>query len=198
MRCCGTVLRCWSLTTVRPTALPSCCRAADVRRVTHEKNRGYGRACDSAFEYTLAHGYEVLVTIDCDGQHSPQRIPLFVAAARGCRHRLRQPLLGKVRRRQPAAGRSPQDQRRGHGRIEQPTRSESDRRILRIQGLSRRRPGTFDIKEPGYAMPLELWVQAAHAKLRIVELRGAVDLFGGGAFFRRIAGRRPDAAAILS
>src|SRR5438045_8100533 len=53
----------------------------DIRRVTHEKNRGYGAALRSAFDYTLAHGYEVLVTIDCDGQHTPQRIPLFVAAA---------------------------------------------------------------------------------------------------------------------
>jgi dolichol-phosphate mannosyltransferase len=28
----------------------------------------------------------------------------------------------------------------------------------------------FDLTEPGYAMPLELWVQAAHAGLRIREL----------------------------
>jgi dolichol-phosphate mannosyltransferase len=28
----------------------------------------------------------------------------------------------------------------------------------------------LDITEPGYAMPLELWVQAAHRNLRVVEL----------------------------
>src|SRR5437762_35754 len=53
----------------------------DVYVVRHERNLGYGGALRSAFEYTLAHGYEVLVTIDCDGQHQPRRIPLFVAAA---------------------------------------------------------------------------------------------------------------------
>jgi dolichol-phosphate mannosyltransferase len=28
----------------------------------------------------------------------------------------------------------------------------------------------LDITEPGYAMPLELWVQAAHLELKIVEM----------------------------
>ena len=35
----------------------------------------------SAFDYTLGQGFDLLVTIDCDGQHSPKRIPAFVAAA---------------------------------------------------------------------------------------------------------------------
>jgi len=55
----------------------------DVERVTHEKNQGYGAALRSAFAHTLANGYDVLVTIDCDGQHEPQRIGQFVAAAEG-------------------------------------------------------------------------------------------------------------------
>ena len=36
--------------------------------------------------------------------------------------------------------------------------------------IARRRLAQLDITEPGYAMPLELWVQAAHAKMKIVEL----------------------------
>jgi glycosyltransferase involved in cell wall biosynthesis len=51
-----------------------------IHLVTHEQNRGYGAALQSAFDYALAHRYDVLVTIDCDGQHEPQRIPKFVAA----------------------------------------------------------------------------------------------------------------------
>src|SRR5438128_12660070 len=35
--------------------------------VTHEHNRGYGAALISAFGYALREGYEVLVTMDCDG-----------------------------------------------------------------------------------------------------------------------------------
>src|SRR5262245_40604948 len=47
---------------------------ADIKTIRHEKNRGYGAALKTAFEYAVANKYDVLVTIDCDGQHTPQRI----------------------------------------------------------------------------------------------------------------------------
>ena len=52
----------------------------DIRVVTHNENRGYGAALLSAFAYAQEHNFEKLVTIDCDGQHEPQRIPQFFAA----------------------------------------------------------------------------------------------------------------------
>ena len=52
----------------------------DIRLVTHKENRGYGAALRTAFDYASENGFEVIVTIDCDGQHEPQRIPSFVAA----------------------------------------------------------------------------------------------------------------------
>ena len=51
--------------------------------ITHPQNRGYGAALQSAFQYAIDHQYEFLVTIDCDGQHEPQRIPMLVEA---CQH----------------------------------------------------------------------------------------------------------------
>src|SRR5262249_35915441 len=53
-------------------------RQDDLHIVRHAKNRGYGAALLSAFDYAVRHEYELLVTIDCDGQHEPQRIPRFV------------------------------------------------------------------------------------------------------------------------
>ena len=142
----------------------------DIRRVTHEKNRGYGAALRSAFEYTLAHGFDVLVTIDCDGQHTPQRIPLFVEAARDA------DIVSGSRYLETFSGDSlpPADRRR----INQQITVELNRRLgLNLTdafcGFKAYRASaleTFDITVPGYAMPLELWVQAAHAKLKIVEL----------------------------
>ncbi|HEV2968872.1 MAG TPA: glycosyltransferase family 2 protein [Pirellulales bacterium] len=142
----------------------------DVRRVTHEVNRGYGAALRSAFDYTLAHGYEVLVTIDCDGQHTPQRIPLFVAAARDA------DIVSGSRYLERFDGDSlaPADRRR----INLQVTAELNRRLgLNLTdafcGFKAYRSSALealDIKEPGYAMPLELWVQAAHARLKIVEL----------------------------
>ncbi|WP_435005524.1 glycosyltransferase family 2 protein [Tundrisphaera lichenicola] len=50
-----------------------------VRVVRHERNRGYGAGIDSAFRYTVENGFDGLVTIDCDGQHEPERIPELAA-----------------------------------------------------------------------------------------------------------------------
>jgi dolichol-phosphate mannosyltransferase len=142
----------------------------DVYRVTHEQNRGYGAALRSAFEYTLAHGYDVLVTIDCDGQHSPQRIPRFVEAARDA------DLVSGSRYLEQFAGDSQPPE--GRRKINATITTEINARLgLNLTdafcGFKAYRAGAlerFSIKETGYAMPLELWVQAAHAKLKIVEL----------------------------
>src|SRR5271165_6825039 len=47
---------------------------ADFQVISHPQNRGYGAALISAFAYALEHNYDVLVTMDCDGQHEPSRI----------------------------------------------------------------------------------------------------------------------------
>ena len=52
----------------------------EVRVIHHSENRGYGAALRTAFEFAVVEDYEIVVTIDCDGQHEPQRIPRFVAA----------------------------------------------------------------------------------------------------------------------
>src|SRR3954447_1323320 len=47
-------------------------RQRDLHVITHPQNRGYGAALVSAFEYVRQHSeYDVLVTMDCDGQHEP-------------------------------------------------------------------------------------------------------------------------------
>ncbi len=53
-----------------------------LRVVHHEKNRGYGAALVSAFNYAIEHDFEYIVTLDCDGQHQPKRIPRFVHACK--------------------------------------------------------------------------------------------------------------------
>ena len=142
----------------------------DVHVVRHEHNRGYGAALVSAFEYALGHGYDVLVTIDCDGQHEPQRIPQFVAAAAEADivsgSRYLQPLPGDT---------APPEARR---RINQIITAEVNRRLglaltdafCGFKAYRRTALAELRITEPGYAMPLEVWVQAVRAGLSIVEL----------------------------
>jgi glycosyltransferase involved in cell wall biosynthesis len=146
-------------------------RRGDVKVVTHEHNRGYGAALLSAFQYAQDQDFELLVTIDCDGQHEPQRIPQFFEA---CTEGV--DIVSGSRYLEVFEGDSaPPAQRR---RINEQVTAELNRRLglnltdafcgfkcYRVDALRK-----FNISEPGYAMPLEVWVQAAAAGLRIIEL----------------------------
>ena len=48
--------------------------------ITHPRNQGYGSALISAFEFFRSSEFDVLVTMDCDGQHEPNRIPVLLEA----------------------------------------------------------------------------------------------------------------------
>ncbi|MEX0676397.1 MAG: glycosyltransferase family 2 protein [Pirellulales bacterium] len=145
-------------------------RRGDIQRITHERNLGYGAALRSAFQWTLAQGYDVLVTIDCDGQHEPQRIPEFVAAA------ARAQIVSGSRylERLDDASVPPEDRRRINVEIT----AELNRRLglqltdafCGFKAYRREALAALTITETGYAMPLEVWVQAARASLSIVEL----------------------------
>src|SRR5215210_7254240 len=50
-----------------------------VQVIRHPRNRGYGAGLRSAFRRTLEGGYDGLITLDCDGQHEPARIPEVAA-----------------------------------------------------------------------------------------------------------------------
>jgi dolichol-phosphate mannosyltransferase len=142
----------------------------DVHIVTHPKNRGYGAALRSAFDFAIQQGYDTLVTIDCDGQHEPQRIPEFVEACDSA------DIVSGSRYLQRFEGDSqPPADRRG---INEQITEELNRRLClkitdafcgfkayHVPALTK-----LNLTEEGYAMPLELWVQAVHAGLRIKEL----------------------------
>ena len=48
--------------------------------LTHSRNRGKGRALRTGLTYAKEAGYRYALTIDADGQHFPEDIPLFTAA----------------------------------------------------------------------------------------------------------------------
>ena len=55
-------------------------RAAGVRVLQHERNRGKGAALLTGFEAASAAGFTHVITLDADGQHPPDCIPSFLAA----------------------------------------------------------------------------------------------------------------------
>jgi glycosyltransferase involved in cell wall biosynthesis len=142
--------------------------------LTHPVNRGYGAALSSAFDYAIAHGYDALVTIDCDGQHQPRLIP-ELAAALFPEDGERVDIVSGSRYLQIFDGDSlpPVDRRRINAEV---TEQLNERLGLNLTdafcGFKAYRTSAlkqFDITDPGYAMPLQLWVQAAARGLTIVE-----------------------------
>jgi|HubBroStandDraft_4_1064222.scaffolds.fasta_scaffold165835_2 glycosyltransferase involved in cell wall biosynthesis len=141
-----------------------------LRVLTHEKNRGYGAALISAFEYALEKGFDYLVTMDCDGQHEPSRIPVLLEAICGVDIVSGSRYLRDFRQDTPAPG----DRRRINAIITQEinarwclnlTDSFCGFKAYRREALEKLR-----ITEMGWGMPLQLWVQAARQGLRIREI----------------------------
>lgn len=136
----------------------------------HAQNQGYGAALRTAFDFVIANGYDVVVTIDCDGQHQPKRIREFVDAA------VDADIVSGSRYLRDFAGDSPAPEERR--RINRLLTDELNRRLnlnltdafcgfkaYRGEALAK-----LEVAENGYSMPLELWVQAASLGLRITEL----------------------------
>lgn len=48
-----------------------------VNVISYRENRGKGAALKSGFTWALTHGFEGVITLDADGQHDPQAIPLL-------------------------------------------------------------------------------------------------------------------------
>lgn len=142
----------------------------DITVIRHTTNRGYGAALKTAFEYTLSQGFEGVVTLDCDGQHQPKRIPAFIDMARSA-----DIVSGSRYLHHFDGDNAPPEERLF---INRRITADLNRRLgldltdsfcgfkaYRAEALRH-----FEITDTGYAMPLQLWVQAAEAGLKIVEM----------------------------
>jgi dolichol-phosphate mannosyltransferase len=145
-------------------------REKEVRLITHPVNRGYGAALITAFTYAVEHEFDVLVTMDCDGQHEPARIPVLLEAIGDADIVSASRYLRDFRQNSLA----PRDRMQINRRI---TAELNERLGLHLtdafcgfKAYRREALGKLHITEPGWGMPLQLWVQAARLGLRIKEV----------------------------
>jgi dolichol-phosphate mannosyltransferase len=141
-----------------------------VQVIRHAKNRGYGAGLQSAFQRALESQYDGVVTIDCDGQHEPSLIPTIAA-------RLDQADIVSGSRYLKVfdpSQRPPEQRRRINMEVTrwlneclgfQLTDAFCGFKAYRSSALAR-----FDISDDGYAMPLQVWVQAAEHGMKVIEL----------------------------
>ena len=139
-------------------------------RIDHATNGGYGAALISAFRFALESNYDVLVTMDCDGQHEPARIPVLLEAIHDCDIVSGSRYLRDFRQDTPA----PTDRRFINDTI---THAINARYGLNLtdafcgfKAYRRETLAKLHITERGWGMPLQLWVQAARQELRVKEI----------------------------
>ncbi|HEY1379990.1 MAG TPA: glycosyltransferase family 2 protein [Gemmataceae bacterium] len=145
-------------------------REPGLRLITHPRNRGYGAALASAFADAVEQRYDVLVTMDCDGQHEPARIPVLLEAIHDADIVSGSRYLRDFRQNTPV----PEERLRINRQV---TAEINDRYGLNITdafcGFKAYRGAALAklrITEPGWGMPLQLWVQAARLGLRVKEV----------------------------
>ncbi len=138
--------------------------------IRHPKNRGYGAGLRSAFQRTLERGYDGLVTLDCDGQHEPSMIPEVAShldeadIVSGSRY---------LKVFDPSQV-PPEERRRINVEVTRwlneclglgLTDAFCGFKAYRASALEK-----LDITDDGYAMPLQVWVQAVEHGLKVVEV----------------------------
>lgn len=142
----------------------------DIHLLVHRENGGYGAALKSAFDYAVHHRYDFVVTIDCDGQHEPQRITQLAAA---CRHA--DIVSGSRYLESPDSTKQvPNDRLLINRTITKELNQQLGLNLTDafcgFKAYRTRALADLQLTETGYAMPLELWVQAAWHGLRITEV----------------------------
>lgn len=150
--------------------------------IRHGENRGYGQSLKDAFDWAAMRGYDWVLTMDCDEQHEPASIPDFMQRIAdnnadiisGSRY------LHHADEHLAPAQPAPADRRA----INHTITDELNARLSaawptpfrmtdafcgfkahRVAAMARLR-----LTETGYAFPMQFWVQAAAAKLRVEEL----------------------------
>ncbi|MCZ6698900.1 MAG: glycosyltransferase family 2 protein [Planctomycetota bacterium] len=143
-----------------------------VRVIRHEENLGYGRSLMDAFEYAGRERYDWVITMDCDDQHEPARIPAFIERA----ERNDVDIVSGTRYLTTIPGNTgaPEERRRINKTI---TRMINDALGLSLTdsfcGFKAHRISALEqlsLTETGYAFPLQFWVQVVRRGLRVCEL----------------------------
>jgi dolichol-phosphate mannosyltransferase len=140
--------------------------------IRHAKYRGFGRAMQLAFRWAAVDGFDWVITMDCDEQHEPAAIPRFVEAAERGTHDV---ISGSRYLKECACDDDPPPERRA---INATLTEEINRRLglgltdafcgfkaYRVSAVQRLR-----LTEDGYAFPMQFWVEASAARLRVREI----------------------------
>jgi len=144
----------------------------DIHLIRHDPNQGYGQSIIDAFRFASAHGYDWVITMDCDEQHEPERIPDFIRAIETDRW----DVISGSRYMQPRNDDDlpPGDRRSINASITATVNELFDWELTdafcgykahRVSAMAQ-----LKLDVPGYAFPMQLWPQIWAAELRVTEI----------------------------
>jgi dolichol-phosphate mannosyltransferase len=182
-------------TDATPAVLAELAAKGQIELITHPENRGYGQSLIDAFGFASDNGYDWVITLDCDEQHEPSRIPCFVEA---CLKDDVDIVSGSRYLDESLETDAPPADRRSINKLI----TNLLNAVLHLQvegsngagltdsfcGFKAHRVSAMDrlrLTIPGYAFPMQFWVQADAQGLRVRELpvrliyKDATRHFGG-------------------
>ncbi len=142
----------------------------DLLVMRHAENAGYGQSLIDGFNFAIDGRYDLVITIDCDEQHEPCMIPKMfknigeLDVLSGSRY-----LENNFRNND-----APADRKQINVTITQImnqalglelTDSFCGFKCYRTSALEK-----LKLTEPGYAMPIQFWVQAKYFELNVGEI----------------------------
>lgn len=140
--------------------------------IRHAKNRGYGRSIQDSFSWAAVRGFDWVITMDCDEQHEPKSIPLFLERIRANQSDI---ISGsRYMNMEIGIGSPPADRRSINMQITEELNKRLGMRLTDsfcgFKAFRVSRVADMPLTEDGYAFPMQFWVQAVAMGLRIEEL----------------------------
>ena len=142
-----------------------------ISTISHEKNLGYGQTIIDAFKYGISNGYDSIITMDCDGQHIPEEVQIFLTQisdydiVSGSRY------LIQANKLDPQI---PPDRYAINMEITQilneTTKLDLTDSFCGFKAYKTDAIKKMKLTEKGYGMPLQLWMQAWKSGLSIKEI----------------------------
>jgi dolichol-phosphate mannosyltransferase len=145
---------------------------SDVAVIRHDSNRGYGQGIIDILEYADRCGYDWVLTMDCDEQHEPARIPDFVREIETDRWDIVS--SSRYLSTDAADDAPPADRQTINATITALVNETFGWRLTdtfcgfkahRVEAMRQ-----LHLTETGYAFPLQLWPRAFKADLRVTEI----------------------------
>jgi len=143
----------------------------NINTIVHEKNLGYGQTIIDAFKYGISNGYDSIITMDCDGQHIPDEVQIFLTQisnydiVSGSRY------LIQTNKLDPQI---PPDRYAINMEITQilneTTKLDLTDSFCGFKAYKTDAIKKMKLTEKGYGMPLQLWMQAWKLGLTIKEM----------------------------